>query len=95
MHTNNTNNNIILIFYLIKRMFVFIDEYLFYYILYYLYKNRYYKLLPFVLFYGVCCIYTSYSNIDKIEALIVDVKQDIFILNPMDILFHLKKMFYP
>lgn len=69
----------IILFYLIKRIFVAIDEYILYAILFKLYLMRQYKLLFLVLFYGISCIYTSYSNIDKIERQIIDVKQDIFI----------------
>jgi len=69
----------LLIYYTIKRLFICIDEWLFYYILYILYINKYYKVLPFVIIFGFSCIYTSYSNIDKIEKNIIDVKQNVFL----------------
>jgi hypothetical protein len=79
-------NNIItdyplLIYYIVKRFFLFLDEWLFYYILYRLFESKYYKLLIIVLFYGLSCIYTSYSNLEIIEYKLTGINQKIWIIN--------------
>lgn len=75
------DNTSMLIYYITKRIFLFIDEWLFYLTLFMIYRNKWYKLLPIVILYGISCIYTSYSNIDKIERLIADVPQSIFLFD--------------
>lgn len=72
--------NDIIIFYLIKRIFVFFDEWLFYCMLLFLMFNKCYKALIGTMIFGGACIYTSYYNIDLIEQQIVNVDQSIFIL---------------
>lgn len=76
METNN-----LLIYYIVKRLFLFLDEWLFYYTLYKLVKIGYYKLTMIVLFYGLACIYTSYTNIDRIETNLTGINQIIFLTN--------------
>lgn len=78
--------SLLLFYYAIKRFFLFFDEWLFYFVLYKLYSKSYYKITLLVLIYGICCIYTSYTNIDRIENELVHVKQMIFLTDtpPMD-----------
>lgn len=71
----------LLTYYLIKRIFLFFDEWLFYLVLIYLVRKRYFKIVPIVMLYGIACIYTSYTNIDKIEEKIIDVHQIIWLSN--------------
>ena len=71
----------LIFFYLIKRTFLFFDEHLFYLFLYLLYYKKYYKLLPAIIIYGISCLYTSYSNLDKIEEQIIPIDQKIFLFN--------------
>lgn len=71
----------VLIFYIVKRFFLFLDEWLFYYILYRLFESRYYKLLIIILIYGLSCIYTSYSNLEIIEYRLTGINQKIWIIN--------------
>lgn len=81
----DTNKNYLVYFYLIKRLFLFFDEWLFYYVLYKLYTDRLYVPFTIVLGYGISCIYTSYKNIDLLESKIVDIKQSIWIMkSPLD-----------
>lgn len=69
----------ILKYYLIKRIFLFFDEWLFYLLLIYLYNREIYIMLPPVILYGISCIYTSYSNINRIEEKLVDIHQLIWL----------------
>jgi len=69
----------LLYFYLAKRLFLFMDEWLFYFTLYKLYTGKHYYILAIVLMYGMSCIYTSYSNIEKIEYDITGITQSIWI----------------
>ena len=81
----------ILHYYIIKRIFLFLDEWLYYFALYKLYKNKYYKINIIVFIYGLLCIYTSYSNIDKIEYEMFKEKQSLFLIDtPM--YNHFKKL---
>lgn len=57
-------------FYLIKRMFLLIDEHFFYFWLYLVYSSEYFIIFPFALSYGLSCIYTSYTNLNLIEKII-------------------------
>lgn len=83
----------VLTFYIIKRSFLFLDEWLFYYVLYKLYKNKYYKMLYFIMTYGISCLYTSYKNIDKIEQQMINIKQTIWLtdLSPMELFYHISE----
>jgi len=84
IHNHNHNNKMdcsLLSYYIIKRLFLFFDEWLFYCVLIYLFNRKYYKIAPFVMLYGIACIYTSYSNIDKIEEKLTDVHQIIWLSN--------------
>lgn len=72
----------LLYYYLTKRFFLFLDEWGFYLILYKLYKDKYYKIFLTVLLYGSGCIYTSYTNISKIEKYIFKDDQEFYALNP-------------
>lgn len=69
-----------LMYYMIKRLFLFLDEWLFYVVLYKLYKGRHYKIWMMVLLYGGGCIYTSYSNISILERRIIDEDQSFFLV---------------
>ena len=75
------NENSLLKYYLMKRVFLFFDEWMFYGVLIYLVHNEYYIITPFVLTYGISCIYTSYTNIEKIEEKITGIKQIIWLTN--------------
>jgi hypothetical protein len=69
-------------FYKIKRIMLMIDEWGFYFLLLFLYQQSYaYWLILSILFYGGSAIYTSYSNLNKLERLIIPVEQDIWIWN--------------
>lgn len=76
---NNTIDPFLLVYYIVKRFFLFLDEWLFYYILYRLFETKHYKLLSVVLFYGLSCIYTSYANIEIIEHQLIGINQKIWI----------------
>lgn len=73
------NLNLLLKYYLIKRIFLFMDEWLFYLVLYSLVYLEFYKISIIILLYGLACIYTSYSNLDKLEQKLVGIKQNIFL----------------
>ena len=75
----------ILCYYLLKRLFLFFDEWLFYIILYKLFKKKYYKGFVAILLYGTGCIYTSYNNIYLIEKKIIPEDQDFFAISFDDI----------
>jgi len=85
----------LIVYYIVKRSFLFLDEWLFYYALYKLYKNKYYRMLFSVFLYGISCIYTSYKNIDKIEKRIVTVDQIIWMTDrpPIEFVRDLFKYF--
>lgn len=80
----------IIIYYLIKRLFLFCDEWLFYTFLYLLLIRQNYKIIILISSYGLSCIYTSYYNIDLIEKNILDVNQKIFLYHGsvFDLLFN-------
>lgn len=67
-----------LLYFFVKRLFLFLDEWGFYIFMYYLYRKKHYRWLPLIAIYGICCIYTSYINVAKIENQIMDVEQPIF-----------------
>lgn len=71
----------LILYYFIKRLFLFLDEWLFYYTLIRFFTKKYYKTTFFIFIYGISCIYTSYSNIDKIESNITNSTQIIFLTN--------------
>jgi hypothetical protein len=68
-------------YYLVKRIFLLLDEWGFYVIMYYLVKTKHYKSFIAVLVYGVGCIYTSYNNITKIERRLFDEEQDFYAIS--------------
>ena len=70
---------LLLFYYLIKRSFLFMDEWLFYLVLYKLLKSGYHKIMTLVFLYGISCIYTSYSNIEKIENQLTGIDQMIWL----------------
>ena len=72
----------LLYYYLSKRVFLMIDEWLFYVVLYKLFTSRYYKVWVLVLLYGSGCIYTSYVNISRIERLITNIDQEMYAIEP-------------
>ena len=72
------DNKTLVQYYFIKRTFLFLDEWLFYAMLYKLMKSKFYKLWILVLLYGSGCIYTSYNNISMIERKIIDEEQKFF-----------------
>ena len=69
-------------YYLAKRVFLMIDEWLFYVTLYKLFRSKYYKIWILVLLYGSGCIYTSYVNISRIEILIANIDQEMYAIGP-------------
>jgi hypothetical protein len=77
---NDNNDNYIMKFYIIKRIFLFVDEWLFYFSLYKLYKNKWNGVFYIVAIYGLSCLLTSYKNINKIEQKIINVQQQIWLL---------------
>lgn len=79
-------NSTLISYYTVKRVFLFLDELQFYLFIYLLTCSGFYSLIVPVMLYGFFCLYTSYSNIDKIEAKILDVKQHIY--KPLDYLIH-------
>lgn len=83
----------VLTYYVVKRSFLFLDEWLFYYALYKLYKNRYFKMMYFIMAYGISCLYTSYKNIDKIEQRLISIKQTIWLTDssPMELFYHVSE----
>ncbi len=81
---NFDHDLIILMYYFVKRLFLFLDEWTFYYVLYKFYKAGYYKTLLMIMIYGTFCIYTSYTNISLIESEILNVDQvTLFIPSPI------------
>lgn len=62
----------ILYYYLIKRFFCFLDEWLFYCMCIYLYFNDLHFPLLMCLIIGSCMIYTSYKNLEFIEIAFAD-----------------------
>ena len=77
----NTKKNIFLYYYIAKRMFLFMDEWLFYYTVYKLYRMGYRKIAFSIIFYGLSCIYTSYTNIEKIEHKLTEITQSIWLID--------------
>lgn len=77
---------LLLTYYIVKRLFLFLDEWLFYYTLYKLVRMRYYKIFFGVLLYGIACIYTSYSNIERVEFQLTQLHQMIWLTDtpPLD-----------
>jgi len=73
----NRNLSIYLDFYTRKRMFLFLDEWFFYFVLYTFWQND--QLFSFIVvgLYGVSCIHTSYTNLEKIEKIISNIEQKI------------------
>jgi hypothetical protein len=69
----------LLLYYLLKRIFIFFDEWLFYCVLYILLVRGHYHILPFIIIFGFSCIYTSYYNINLIEKELLDIDQKIFL----------------
>jgi hypothetical protein len=85
----------LILYYVVKRSFICLDEWLFYFVLYKLYKNKDYKMLMIIFLYGISCIYTSYKNIDKIEKQIIDVNQIVWVTDksPIEIIQNVFKYF--
>lgn len=71
----------LLFFYIIKRLFLFLDEWGWYIVMLYLLKKKSYKSLIFVFLFGFLCIYTSYHNIEIIEQEILGIEQKVFIID--------------
>jgi hypothetical protein len=69
----------LLVYYIVKRAFLFFDEWLFYFVLFKMFTNRHYFALVPVLIYGICAISTSYVNIDRLEGHLANVHQMIFL----------------
>lgn len=73
---------LLLLLYIIHRIFLFLDEWMFYFTLMYLYfKKVDYKIFLIVLIYGIACIFTSYSNIDRIEESFSHIHQKIWLFD--------------
>ncbi|ARF12426.1 hypothetical protein Klosneuvirus_5_96 [Klosneuvirus KNV1] len=83
----------VLTYYVVKRSFLFLDEWLFYYALFKLYKNQYYKMFYLIMAYGISCLYTSYKNIDKIEHQMINIKQTIWLTDssPIELFYHVSE----
>lgn len=74
------DNNLLVLFYLIKRIFLFLDEWLLYYILFKMYVRKMYLSLSIILVYGSMCILTSYHNINLLEEQVFPLGQKVFVL---------------
>lgn len=72
----------IIVYYFIKRMFLFLDEWLWYLALFLLFVRKQYYLVIIVLIAGFGCIYTSYHNLDLIEREILLVEQSVLFIDP-------------
>jgi len=83
----------VLTYYVVKRSFLFLDEWLFYYALFKLYKNKYFKMFYFIMAYGISCLYTSYKNIDKVEQQMINIKQTIWLTDssPIELFYHVSE----
>jgi len=57
------------------------DEWLFYYTVYKLYRMGYRKITLSIILYGLSCIYTSYNNIEKIEHKLTGITQSIWLID--------------
>src|SRR5271154_451482 len=75
------DKKVLLLYYIIKRFFICVDEWLFYLMIYKLVDKEYFKVLPLILLYGGSCIYTSYINIDRVERSISDTEQMVFLFD--------------
>lgn len=73
--------NMFLYYYIVKRLFLFMDEWLFYYVVYKLYKMGYIKITLSIIIYGLSCIYTSYTNIEKVEHKLSGITQSIWLMD--------------
>lgn len=73
------DKNLLILYYLIKRGFLFLDEWLFYYVLYILYTNEYYFVFILSIIYGGTCTYTSYANIEILENELSGLHQAIWL----------------
>lgn len=62
--------NDIILYYTIKRIFCYLDEWGFYLVLLYCAKHKMWNTFKFVILFGSLAILTSYFNLDKIEKII-------------------------
>lgn len=76
-----TKKNLFLYYYIAKRIFLFMDEWLFYYTVYKLYRMGYRKITFSIIIYGLSCIYTSYTNIEKVEHKLTGITQSIWLMD--------------
>jgi len=66
-------------FYQKKRLFLFLDEWGFYFTMILMHGFGFSMIFTIPIFlYGSIALYTSYKNIDKVESLIVPIDQDLF-----------------
>ena len=77
--------NNLLLFYAVKRLFLFADEWLWYTIMIILLLKKYHKTVVFVFVFGFSCLYVSYHNIDLVERELVQIEQ---MVSPFDILYN-------
>lgn len=68
----------IITYYVVKRAFCFLDEWLFYILSIYLYISGLYFPLIICLIAGIAMIYTSYKNLEYIEIAIADKNEFAF-----------------
>ncbi len=64
--------DLLLQYYLFKRIFLFFDEWMFYALMIYCFWKKLWIPLAVSLLFGVCAIYTSYKNLESLEKNIHD-----------------------
>jgi hypothetical protein len=78
------SNKELIRFYQFKRTVLFFDEWGFYLLLIALYQYSFPLWLIFpILFYGGGAIFTSYTNLNKVETQIIDVNQEIYVFKDL------------
>ena len=71
----------LILFYTIKRIFLFADEWLCYFFALIMLSKGHYKTAMFIFFFGFICLHVSYYNLDLIEREIISVNQ---MVSPFD-----------
>jgi hypothetical protein len=81
---NEIRRKDLILFYRTKRFFLFMDEWLFYFLLVFMYHYgfTFFLILP-IMIYGSIGIYTSYKNLDLIENKIAPIQQEIYAYQDM------------
>jgi hypothetical protein len=79
METQEIRKKDIIQYYQNKRLFLFLDEWGFYFLLVYMHMQSLSALLILpIMIYGGIALYTSYKNISLIESKILDINQEIY-----------------